>query len=330
MSGLPETLGAIDTLSDQAGLTGTGTYLLTGVGDHVGQSGQSCLQLTLEDATGRIIGFVWPECRPHLACPATPLPVAVTGLVQVFQGHAQLKVRTLTTLGVEQVASATALLPRRRCPDIALPGLERLCQLEQELPHPLDGFLRSVLLDPAIGLPFLRCRASVKHHHAHVGGLLMHSTDMLDQAAELTRKIIPHDAWSPYLAQLGYLLHDLGKLRTVGELRRPHYALVVPHEFATIELLAPHLRWLEQRDLALATALRHLFSYLAAPGKARTTPNHVVAEIVEKLDQLSAASHNRRDLAHLLQEPRRAHSGEPPHRRPAAASPQQPILRAAG
>lgn len=327
---MSEALGSIASLSDKAGLTGTGTYLLTGVGDHVGQSGQSCLQLTLEDATGRIIGFVWPESRPHLVCPATPAPVAVTGLVQVFQNHAQLKVRTLASLDGAQVSSATALLPRRRCPDIALPGLERLCQLEQVLPDPLSGFLRSVLLDPAIGLPFLRCRASVNHHHADVGGLLMHSTEMLDLAAELTRRIIPHDAWSPCLAQLGYLLHDLGKLKTVGELRRPHYALVVPHEFATIELLAPHLRWLEQRDLALATALRHLFSYLAAPGKTRTTPSHVVAEIVEKLDQLSAASHNQRDLDYLLEGNRRAHSGEPSHWRPAPASPLHPALRAAG
>ena len=325
-----EALGSIASLSDKAGLTGTGTYLLTGVGDHVGQSGQSCLQLTLEDATGRIIGFVWPEYRPHLVCPATPVPVTVTGLVQIFQGHAQLKVQTLAPLGVEQVPSATALLPRRRCPDIALPGLERMCQLEQLLPDPLNGFLRSVLLDPAIGLPFLRCRASVNHHHAYVGGLLMHSTEMLDLAAELTRRIIPHDAWSPCLAQLGYLLHDLGKLKTVGELRRPHYALVVPHEFATIELLAPHLRGLEQRDLALATALRHLFSYLAAPGKTRTTPSHVVAEIVEKLDQLSAASHNRRDLDYLLEGNRRAHAGQPSHRRPAPVAPLHAALRAAG
>ncbi len=124
---------------------------------------------------------------------------------------------------------------------------------------------------------------------------------MLDQAAELTCRIIPHDEWSPYFAQLGYLLHDLGKLKTVGELRRPQYALVVPHEFTTIELLAPHLRWLEQRDLTLAMALRHLFGYLAIPAKARRTPHHVVAEVVEKLDQLSAASHNRRDLARLLE-----------------------------
>ncbi|EQD75822.1 metal dependent phosphohydrolase, partial [mine drainage metagenome] len=197
--------------------------------------------------------------------------VAVTGLVQVFQNHAQLKVRTLARWGWSRFPSATALLPRRRCPDIALPG-SNACANWKALPDPLSGFLRNVLLDPAIGLPLLRCRASVSHHHADVGGLLMHSTGLLDQAAELTRTIIPHDAWSPHLAQLGYLLHDLGKLRTVGELRRPRHARVVPHEFVTIELLAPHLRWLEQRDLDLATALRHLFSYLATPGKSTHDP----------------------------------------------------------
>lgn len=206
---------------------------------------------------------------------------------------------------------ATFLLPRRRCPDVALDGLERLARLETDLPSPLSDFLRQVLLDPAITLPFLRCRASVSHHHSYVGGLLVHSTEMLDFAAELTRQIIPNDAVSPHLAQLGYLLHDLGKLRSVGEIRRPQHALVVRHEFATIELLAPHLQWLEQRDAECATALRHTFAYLATPQATRRVPNHVVAEIVEKLDQLSAASHNRRDLRHLFQNHQRRYIRHP-------------------
>ena len=43
---MSEALGSIASLSGQTGVTGTGLYLLTGVGDHVGQSGQSCLQQT--------------------------------------------------------------------------------------------------------------------------------------------------------------------------------------------------------------------------------------------------------------------------------------------
>ena len=295
------TLGTTAELLAQDGHTGVGTYLLTGTHDLVSQSGQSCLQLTLEDASGRVTGFVWPECRPHISCPATPTPVSVTGTVQIYQSNAQLKIHTLAALVPDQVFCATALLPRRRCPDIALSALDRLAQLEQALPAPLDGFLRNVLLDPVIGLPLLRCRASVSHHHAYVGGLLVHSTAMLNQAAELTRSIVPHDVWSPYLAQLGYLLHDVGKIKSVGEVRRPQYALVVRHEITTIELLAPHLRWLEQRDHGHATALRHLFGYLATSANKRGIPNHVIAEVVATLDQLSAASYNKRDLVYLLE-----------------------------
>jgi len=296
----PHTLGTIDSLIGKSGQTGTGTYLLTGYTEHVGHSGQPRLQLTLEDARGRVTGFVWPEARSAMTCTATPSPVSVRATVQIFEERAQLKVQGLAPLDLSHVPSATELLPRHRCPEIAHPALDRLTHLEHDLPAPLDGFLREVLLDPRISLPFMRCRASVNHHHAFVGGLLVHSTEMLDLAHEITHRIIPDDDWSSYLAQLGYLLHDLGKLRSVGELRRPRYGLVVPHEIMTIEMLTPPLRSLEQRAPDLAVALRHLFAHMATPHRVRTTPQHVIAEVVTRLDQWSAATHNRRDLKHLL------------------------------
>lgn len=301
MSASSVDLGNIASWAAHAGEAGTGTYLLTSYGEHTGTSGQTYLKLILEDASGRATGFAWPEARASVTCSATPAPVSVSGTVQQFQGHAQIKVHSLAPVDPDRLTNAAALLPRNRCPEAALPAFDQLSRLEQALPDPLDGFLRRVLLDPTIGIPFLRCRASVAHHHAFVGGLLVHSTEMLDLAFEMTRRILPKDDWSPYLAQLGYLLHDLGKLKTVGELRRPRYALVVRHEFATLEMLAPHLAWLEQRDGELAMALRYLIAYLATPAAARKVPQHAAAEVVEKLDQWSAAAHNHRDLAHLLQ-----------------------------
>ncbi len=143
---------------------------------------------------------------------------------------------------------------------------------------------------------------------------------MLDLAQEITRRIIPDDNWSSYLAQLGYLLHDLGKLQSVGELRRPRYGLVVPHEVMTIEMLTPHLRSLEQRAPDLAVALRHLFAHMATPHRARPTPQHVIAEVVTRLDQWSAATHNRRDLKHLLNGNKKF-SHRQPHRLRAMANP---------
>lgn len=255
-----DVLGPIAALAFKDGQTGTGIYLLSGCTEQVGHSMQPRLQLTLEDATGRATGFVWPEARSATNCPSTPSPVSAQATVQIFEGKPQLKLHSVAPAHPSSVASATGLFSRRRCPDVALPALDRLARLEQDLPAPLDGFLREVLLDAQIGLPFLRCRASVRHHHANVGGLLVHSTEMLDLANEITQRIIPDDQWSPYLAQLAYLLHDMGKLKSVGELRRPMYALVVRHEMMTIEMLAPHLRWLEERAAHLAVALRYVFA----------------------------------------------------------------------
>lgn len=293
-------LGPVGGLVEQVGQVGHGTYLLTACAEREGESGQACLQMTLEDSTGSAIGFGWPESRPRIAVPTTPSAVTVRAKVSIFQGKPQLKVECLTGLQPSQVACAAALLPRRRCPDAAIEGLHSLIALECDLPDPLDGFLRQVLLDPNIGIPLLRCRASVDHHHAHVGGLLMHCTEYLDLAAEHARKALPEDSWAPHIARLGYLLHDIGKLRSVGEFRRGKYGLVTPHEMFTIEILAPHLAWLDRRSPDLAAGLRHVLGYVATPRQARRIPDYFVAEIVTTLDQCSAAHHRKRDLAHLL------------------------------
>lgn len=304
MTPLTTTLGRIADLDQDLGKSGLGHYFLSHSEERVSKTNQRFQRLTLDDASGRAFGFIWPESFPCVTLPLSPGPVTVHGRVQTLDGRVQLHIKTLAPLVLDEVQLASELLPRADCPERARPALERLSRLERDLPAPLDGFLRRVLLDPVITLPLMRCRSSVTHHHAYPGGLLVHSTAMLDEADALTRKIIPSDAWSPYIAQLGYLLHDLGKLRSVGETCRPTHALVVRHELLSIELLAPHLRWLEQRAPELAMAIRYVLAHLATPAKAREAiPNYVVAEIVDKLDQLSAATHNQRDLGQLLAGP---------------------------
>lgn len=293
-------LGPIASLAGKQHQTGFGTYLLTGYSERQGDSGQRRLQLTLEDATGRLTAFGWPEAQDAMLIPPIPAPVSVLARVAIYNDQPQLKLQSLAGLESAAVIRATDLLPRHRCPEAALPAFESLVKLETSLPEPLAGFLREVLLDPVIGIPFLRCRASVRHHHAEIGGLLTHSTELLDVAEAVARFVLPTDVWSPHLAKLGYLLHDLGKLRSVGELRRPDYALTVRHEVVTIEMMAPHLRWLERRDPRLAVGMRAVFDYLATPHKARRVPNYFVAEMVSKLDHWSAAKNERRDLTYLI------------------------------
>ncbi|HEU0198705.1 MAG TPA: hypothetical protein VFQ88_16015 [Nevskiaceae bacterium] len=317
-------LGPAGALTAPDGTTGHGIYLLATTVARTGQSGQERLTLTLEDKTGYITGVVWPEARASVACPTIlPAPVRVQATVQHYDGNQELKVQALAGVDHAEVARATQLLPRYLCPQIAQPAFDQLAALEQALPPPLDAFLREILLDPAIGLPFLSCRGSVAHHHACPSGLLVHCTEMLDLAFNVTRRIIPDDAWSPFIAQMSYLLHDLGKLRSVGTTCRARNALVVRHELLTVEMLAPHLHWLEARNPDLAAGLRYVLGYLATPASARKPSDYVVAEIVATLDQWSAGAFNHRDLDHLLhgwkQQPATIHAL--PHREPGRQQP---------
>ncbi len=185
------TLGPIATWLDQPGTTGCGLCLLTGYGERTSSGGRTYLRLRLEDAHGHATGFVWPEARAGITLGATPVPVRVAGTLEAFQGHAQLRAHSLAMADPDALESATALLPFARCPAAARAALERVGQLEAALPAPLSGFLRRVLLDPALGLPLLRCRASVAHHHAYPGGLLVHSTELLDVATTLAQRTLP-------------------------------------------------------------------------------------------------------------------------------------------
>lgn len=287
-------------LTDLHGQSVRSHFLLTECAEKPCGGGDLRQQLVLEDSEGSVLGFVWPERRSLISAVAAGTPVEVQGTVQLFNGQPQLRIQQLNALQPDQVQCAAELLPHRRCPAEARDALKCLIDFERSLPEPLGGFLRRVLLDPGIGVPLLRCRASVAHHHSQVGGLLLHSTSALDIAANLGRWALPADPLAPAMTQLGYLLHDLGKLRSVGESSRPLHGLVIRHEIHSLMLLAPHLKWLESHDADLAAALQYILAYVATPPKSRGWGDYLVAELVTSLDHWNTAGHNGRDLASLL------------------------------
>ncbi|MDM4771163.1 hypothetical protein [Solimonas sp. SE-A11] len=263
-------------------------------------SGKLQIQLILGDGYDSVIGYVWPEHRDHVGPITTEAPALVTAKVREFDRRPNLEIRQICPIDPSEIDCAATLLPSSACPAEARDGLSMLVELEQALPDPLSGFLKRVLLDPAIGLPLLRCRASVSHHHSYAGGLLAHCTSLLDIAGGIAAAALPDDPLAAPMAQLGYLLHDLGKLRSVGEECRPEDPFVLRHETMTVEFLTPHLYWLERQDRELGLGLRYVLQYLATPHASRGIAEYLVAEIVVFLDHCSAASKERRDLSSLL------------------------------
>ncbi|WP_281783335.1 hypothetical protein [Sinimarinibacterium flocculans] len=252
-------------------------------------------KLLLEDASGVTAAAVPARFVAELM-QGQPEFVLVSADVVMFDGRPLLNVNSLEVLQPAELFSGAALLPYRRCPAVARQALAELIAFEQSLPDALQHFLRDVLADSRIGLPLLDCRASVSHHHSFQGGLLVHSMQLLGEAGRLASTALPNEPLAAPVTQLGYLLHDLGKIRSVGTAQRPWPGNDIQHEVSTLMLLDPHLQTLHARDPAAAAALAYILGYVATPRELRRHARFLGAEIVVFLDQLSVAAERDRDI----------------------------------
>ena len=149
--------------------------------------------------------------------------------------------------------------------------------------RPLQTFALRVFHDPAISIPFVRNQASREHHHAHAGGLLQHS---LEVATHLPWLEDGMDRIEWEVAGVAALFHDIGKVWVdYGSSACTDEVRLTRHEDATLELLAPHLAWLRDRDPKVVAMLRH---HLGLAGRD-IRPLMPGAMLPVALDRLSAA-----------------------------------------
>lgn len=160
---------------------------------------------------------------------------------------------------------------------------DRMRELVRALsPTVLGEFVRRVFNDPRIGPAFVIAPASLNHHHAYSGGLLVHSAEC---AAALYR-------WTDGevlqgLATTAAMLHDIGKVRTLaGNLTRTALGRDVRHEDLTLEVLAPHLAWLDGVWADGANTLRHLLT--AEPRRDAASPSFAALTLLRAADRISA------------------------------------------
>ena len=117
----------------------------------------------------------------------------------------------------------------------------------------------------------------------------MHSTEMLDLAAHLAAQAEPQFRLAPGIVQLAYLLHDLGKIDTVGEMRATVSEKDVGHTLQTFVRLGAHLAWLEVQWPKGAKLLTSALGYCARSAKDRPHDAWMGAQAVIFLDRLSVA-----------------------------------------
>lgn len=208
----------------------------------------------------------------------------VEGLVSYrrLDGRVWLDSNWVNTVGEEELfQGGPVFLPRTEVPEIAHPALESLIAIFNGIEDaPVRGFLGRVFTDPEISRRFVRCRASAKHHHRQSGGLLIHSVGVAERCLACS-----HDLERSMRDVLvaAALLHDIGKLETVGEgPKRPLLAPWVHHEAITLEILAPHLRWLDSEWPHGGALLRHCLTWYST--KPAGFAGFVGADILRAMD----------------------------------------------
>lgn len=276
----------------------TGQFRLSEAEDRRRRDGATYKQVLLDDATGSLRGLIRPGAQVQTyEVPTAPCAVETTLRTQFFNGVWYAQVSEWKSIGPEDIRCGASLLPHRLCPDTARRALAELVLFQQSLkPIALNRFLSRVLLDPAIGVPFMRCKGSQNHHHAQPGCLLIHSVEPLGLVRQMTLSALPRDPDAAALTQVGYLLHDLGKIRTVGCDHRPEDGRHLRHEFWTGQLLANHLMWLEARWPDGARVLRYLLDYLDQSPQQRGYAKFLGAEVIVAVDHLDVAASRGRGV----------------------------------
>ena len=239
--------------------------------------------MRLVDVTGQLSAFRW-KCDGGWRLEEMEA-VHVRGRIRQFNDEWIVDILEISPLWAdfEDPSDTLQLVPWSHCrkPDF----LPRLHDIADEIQTPaMRDFLNSVLGDMDIVRGFISATASRSHHHSWAGGLFQHSIECADWILRLDSK----PSWRRDLALIGALFHDVGKTQTCRLVANgAPDAYLIEHDARTLEILAPHLRKLEQQWQDGAAALRYIWTWQHGFRRPQY-PALVEAEIVRFVDRLSA------------------------------------------
>ena len=272
-------------------------FLLLDVEVRTPQSGDPFTVITLGNTTGRIkTEPFWSERQQEVAGLKSGHVVQVTGDVQAYRDRLQLRVTSLTHVPKDGV-NIYALLP-------SVGPVDRYW-------NTLDGWRREITkprLRAVIDLfyeedvfrqRYERCPAAVFGHHAQLGGLLKHTTEV----AAIGRTIARACGADADLVLAGVLLHDIGKLeayRWDGPFETTNIGRLLGHVALGVLVLDRRLDEEQEppcteleRDLLLHLILSH---HGRLEWGAPVTPMTLEAEVLHWADNASAKTAGISDI----------------------------------
>jgi len=265
-----------------------GTYSLVGSAERIDKSGKAYWIIKLSDISTSInvYCFNMNEFIGHLAVNSI---VHIEATLKHVDGHQYVRCAFLQSLPNKVSRKVMTI---NSLPSCYSPAPETLLQLKTLVDslssRHLTRFLSDVFVGNGIGINFLQCPASLRHHHSFAGGLLAHSVDVANKLlSENQFKGAERD-----IAIVSALIHDIGKTRTLSPTgHRTHLGTVVDHDELTLEICAIAFVRLDKFEPQSALMLRHILT-CASPGSRygyeAITP---IASKLQLADKASASTH---------------------------------------
>lgn len=199
--------------------------------ERVTQRGKPYLNLQLADRSGIIRAKLWSEVLREYPGPFQVGDyVGVVGLVRAYQGEPEITIQKIWTL--EQIKQKKELANEEpKDFDIGLllattpydreaMWQDLLALAEETLTPPLQELVLNLL--HANTAAWQTQPAARRNHHAYVGGLLEHTWSV----ARLARQIAAlYPDVNVELAVAGAILHDVGKIKELGQPHAPDYTV---------------------------------------------------------------------------------------------------------
>ena len=153
--------------------------------------------------------------------------------------------------------------------------LERLIIVRQNILSPALGqFVDKLFDDKSMAQAFLQLPASTQYHHNETGGLLAHSVEV----AEILYSLSYNNQDERYIATVAGLLHDIGKVRTLGANHATtQIGKMLSHDHLTLEVCAEALKSLDKTWPEAANTLRHVWTCYTPASKFGFQPNCSIA-----------------------------------------------------
>ncbi len=183
------------------------TFLVRSKELPLNKNGKAYLALNLGDNSGEIDSRLWDNVESVASSFEPGDIIAVGGKVNCYQNRLQLIIQHLTPVPPQEI-SLDDFLPKG--PDNLESLYEELVEVFRGLKDPhIRQVALSLLEDPEIATRYKVCPAAKTIHHAFIGGLLVHSLQLI----KLVDAILPlYTNINRDLLIFGAAFHDFGKI----------------------------------------------------------------------------------------------------------------------